>query len=55
MNWLYHLVLPLVTITSLSAGELEIGVGQSNINPPLGIGLAGYYPEPAATRALSTS
>ena len=26
-------------------GELKIGTGQANINPPLGIGLAGYYHE----------
>ena len=30
---------------SLISAELKVGVGQANINPPLGIGLAGYYHE----------
>lgn len=32
-------------VSAPSAAELKIGVGQANINPPLGIGLAGYYHE----------
>ena len=30
---------------SIISAELKVGVGQANINPPLGIGLAGYYHE----------
>lgn len=46
MKRFVNFVVPLfVLASSASAAELKIGVGQSNINPPLGIGLAGYYHE----------
>ncbi|MGZ8900903.1 MAG: hypothetical protein ACXW3Z_12475 [Limisphaerales bacterium] len=42
---LYYFFVVMLLLPSSQGAELRIGTGQENINPPLGIGLAGYYHE----------
>jgi neutral ceramidase len=44
MRGRYYVLLFWMSAACIGA-ELKVGVGQVNINPPLGIGLAGYYHE----------